>query len=80
MRPKHVEDPQPVEVRITRLFAPALQISPRLRWKTYVTCTELLGLLDEGSRASSKRDIIRRFLGAGAPSDNLPLPFPERSS
>lgn len=77
MRPKHVEDPQPVEINIARLFAPALEISPRLRWKSYVRCTELLGLLDEGRRTASKREIIRRFVGSTATSNNLPLDFPE---
>ena len=80
MRPKHVEDPQPVEINITRLFSPALEISPRLRWKSYVRCPELLGLLDEGRRTESKREIIRRFLGRTASSDNLPLDFSEGSS
>ena len=77
MRPKHVEDPQPVEINITRIFAPVLEISARFRWKSYVGCTELLGLLEEGMRTASKREIIRRLLGRGATSDNLALTFPE---
>lgn len=52
-RPKHRSDPQPSEFNICRIFAPALDISPRLRWRTTVSCRSLLGLLqpDERSRA-----------------------------
>ncbi|MCA9218424.1 MAG: hypothetical protein KDB27_35385, partial [Planctomycetales bacterium] len=61
IRPKHVEDPQPVEINIARIYAPALQTSPRLRWPSPVSCAELLGLLDEHERRSTKRKIITRF-------------------
>jgi hypothetical protein len=61
IRPKHVEDPQPVEVNITRIYAPALQLSPRLRWTSPVSCSELMGLLDEHERRTAKRKLITRF-------------------
>lgn len=44
-RPKHRSDPQPSEFNICRIFAPTLEISPRLRWRTEVKCSLLLGLL-----------------------------------
>jgi hypothetical protein len=52
-RPKHDSDPQPVEINICRLFAPALQISPRLRWRTPITCDELRSLIDPQSRGET---------------------------
>ena len=63
VRPKHVEDPQPVEVNIARIFAPALEISPRFRWKTRLRCDDLLGLLDENMRRSARAAIIDGLLG-----------------
>lgn len=75
IRPKHVEDPQPVEFTITRIFAPALQISPRLRWTSPATCSELAGLLDATKRRASKAKLIKRWAGSGenatAPSATL---------
>ncbi len=59
-RPKHVEDPQPTEINIARIYAPVLEISPRLRWTTRVTCVELTRLLDAGQRRRTKAEIIRR--------------------
>lgn len=61
IRPKHVDDPQPVEFNIARIFAPALQISPRLRWPSQASCTELHGLLDGTQRRSTKTKLIRRW-------------------
>ena len=43
-KPKHTSDPQPSEFNICRIYAPVLQISPRLRWRTQVRCKALLGL------------------------------------
>jgi len=67
MRPKHGE-PQPVEFNIARIYAPALQFSPRLRWKTSVICSELRGLLDSERRQTSKSRLMRKM--ARAPEDN----------
>jgi hypothetical protein len=61
IRPKHVDDPQPAEFNITRIFAPALQISPRLRWTSQVSCSELIGLLDGEQRRAMKRKLLRRL-------------------
>ncbi len=61
IRPKHVEDPQPVEFNIARIFAPALQISPRLRWTSLVTCSDLHGLLDGVKRRRTKSKLLRRW-------------------
>lgn len=43
-KPKHSSDPQPSEFNICRIYAPVLQTSPRLRWRTEVRCRALLGL------------------------------------
>ncbi len=63
IRPKHVEDPQPVEFNIARIYAPTLQISPRLRWLALLTCADLSGLLATARRRKTKASIISRLSG-----------------
>jgi hypothetical protein len=63
IRPKHVEDPQPVEFNIARIYAPTLQISPRLRWPTVLSCADLSGLLASAKRRKAKATIINRLSG-----------------
>ena len=78
IRPKHVEDPQPMEINISRIFAPSLEISPRLRWRTRVGCSELLGLLDAESRRTTKSRLVGSWAQRkhqGEP--NAQLPFEE---
>ena len=62
IRPKHLDDPQPVEFNITRIFAPALQISPRLRWPTHVNCSDLLGLLEGDQRRRTKGALLKKLV------------------
>ena len=54
-KPKHGSDPQPTEFNICRVYAPVLQISPRLRWRTFVKCADLQGLLEPGERNAAVR-------------------------
>lgn len=54
-KPKHGSDPQPTEFNICRVYAPVLQISPRLRWRTTVRCADLQGLLQPGMREHAMR-------------------------
>jgi hypothetical protein len=63
IRPKHVEDPQPVEINIARIYAPTLQISPRLRWPTQFACSDLTGLLSPAERRRTKARLIERLVG-----------------
>lgn len=56
-KPKHASDPQPSEFNICRIYAPVLQISPRLRWRTLVTCNSLVDLLLPGKRALAVRHL-----------------------
>ena len=62
-RPKHGSDPQPTEFNICRIYAPALEISPRLRWRTSVQCRSLLSLALPDSRATAvqtlKKTLVR---------------------
>ena len=72
MRPKHVEDPQPLEFNIARIFAPVLEISPRLRWSTLVHCHELAGLLEPNDRKKTKRSILQRIVaGPKKPPESM---------
>ncbi len=56
-KPKHGSDPQPAEFNICRVYAPVLQISPRLRWRTTLKCRQLQGLLQPGERADAVREL-----------------------
>ena len=58
-KPKHGSDPQPTEFNICRVYAPVLQISPRLRWRTIVRCADLHGLLQPGTREHAMRRLKR---------------------
>ncbi|MBC7820699.1 MAG: toll/interleukin-1 receptor domain-containing protein [Planctomycetaceae bacterium] len=73
-RPKHDSDPQPVEFNICRLFAPALQISPRLRWRTPVTCNDLRRLIDPDTRGEALASIKRQWASS---TDSTPGLFPQ---
>ena len=63
-KPKHGSDPQPTEFNICRVYAPVLQISPRLRWRTTMKCKHLQGLLQPGMRADAVRQLKRAVAGS----------------
>ena len=65
-KPKHGSDPQPTEFNICRVYAPVLQISPRLRWRTTVKCRQLQGLLQPGERAGAVRQLKSAVSSAGS--------------
>jgi hypothetical protein len=65
-RPKHASDPQPVEFNICRLLCPVLQVSPRLRWRTPISCEELRQLLEPDSRGSALAALKRRLVSSSA--------------
>jgi hypothetical protein len=56
-KPKHSSDPQSSEFNVCRVYAPVLQISPRLRWRTRLNCKLLLGLTIPGSRRGALRQL-----------------------
>ena len=67
-KPKHGSDPQPTEFNICRVYAPVLQISPRLRWRTTLKCKHLAGLLQPGMRAGAMgalKNIVANSGGGG---------------
>lgn len=61
-KPKHRSDPQPAEVSICRVYAPVLQISPRQRWRTNVSCEELLALWTPETRATAKKSLMKKMV------------------
>ena len=63
-KPRHSSDPQPSEFNISRIYAPVLQISPRLRWRTPVTCEALRRLLDPNERAKAKKSLMNSLKGS----------------
>ena len=78
-KPKHGSDPQPTEFNICRVYAPVLQISPRLRWRTNVKCRHLQRLLQPGKRAQAIRELKNTVEkpGVAKPREvqgNLPFP------
>ena len=64
-KPKHGSDPQPTEFNICRVYAPVLQISPRLRWRTTLKCRHLQGLLQPGKRTAAVRELKNAVSNAG---------------
>lgn len=76
-KPKHSSDPQPAEFNISRIFAPALEISPRLRWRTPVQCMALLGLLQKGNRARAMQQIKAELVKVKKVSGHTQLSFTE---
>jgi hypothetical protein len=70
-KPKHHADPQPTEFNISRIYAPVLQISPRLRWRTRISSEELLMLItpEKRSRASSE---LKKKLASYSGNSNQP--------
>jgi len=70
-KPKHSSDPQPLEVSICRIYAPVLQISPRQRWRSNLSCDELLSLWRPESRAKAKRALMRKWAKSGEPPEQL---------
>jgi hypothetical protein len=71
-KPRHSSDPQPSEFNISRIFAPVLQISPRLRWRTSVSADDLRRLLDPGSRAKAKKALMKNLEGTGVRQHKQP--------
>lgn len=76
-KPKHGSDPQPTEFNICRVYAPVLQISPRLRWRTNVKCMHLQQLLQPGQRAQAIRELkkaVEKSRRRTVAQGNLPFP------
>ena len=72
-KPKHASDPQPSEFKICRIFAPVLQISPRLRWRTEVRCEQLLGLVTPTRRVQALQELKRDVVKRGASSSQIEI-------
>lgn len=75
-KPKHGADPQPTEFNICRVYAPVLQISPRLRWRTNVKCMQLQRLLQPGKRAQAIRELkntVEKTRRSTVAQGNLPF-------
>jgi hypothetical protein len=61
-KPRHSSDPQPSEFNICRIYAPVLEVSPRLRWRTEVKCKSLVGLASSEQRAKAKQKLIAEII------------------
>ena len=70
-KPKHGSDPQPAEFNICRVYAPVLQISPRLRWRTNMTCEQLHRLLQPPARAQAKRELKNAMVRSETTQESL---------
>ena len=75
-KPKHGSDPQPIEFNICRVYAPVLEISPRLRWRTALECRHLRGLLDVDGRAPALRELKRTLVRPPRSDAQKRLSFP----
>ncbi|MFC5455031.1 toll/interleukin-1 receptor domain-containing protein [Prosthecobacter fluviatilis] len=72
-KPRHSSDPQSAEFNVSRIFAPVLQISPRLRWRTSVHGDDLRQLLDPLTRARAKRSLMKALEGGSAARNDRTL-------
>lgn len=72
-RPKHTSDPQGVEFNLSRILAPVLEISPRLRWRTCVDAKLLGGLIEphNDSRRRSLGKLLRSIVSTKTDDDLL---------
>lgn len=62
-RPRHASEPHGVEFNVSRVLAPVLEISPRLRWRTCVDAQLLLGLIGpHDSRKDSLSMLLRSIV------------------
>jgi hypothetical protein len=75
-KPKHSSDPQPSEFNLSRIYAPVLQISPRLRWRTRVGCKALVGL----SIPDQRSEALKQLKGQMIPSQMEKKVINERDS
>jgi hypothetical protein len=76
-KPKHRSDPHPSEFNICRIYAPVLEISPRLRWRTAVKCGALLGLLLPGKRAQAMHKLKTMLVKPKTEANQTTLDFAE---
>jgi hypothetical protein len=76
-KPKHTSDPQPSEFNICRIYTPVLEISPRLRWRTNVKCSSLLGLLLPGKRSESIKRLKKLMVKPMMENYQRAIDFPE---
>ena len=58
--PKHKTDVRSDDFYPNRMFAPILRISPRPRWRTTFTVTELAKLVAPETRAKGRTELIRK--------------------
>lgn len=79
-KPKHGSDPQPSEFNICRIYAPVLEISPRLRWRTSVTCASLLDLVLPDQRAAAMRRLKIAIVRPRPNVEQADFEFPGRST
>jgi hypothetical protein len=70
-KPKHRSDPQPAEFNICRIYAPVLQISPRLRWRTRVKTKVLLGLALKTGRSEALQSMKSEMVKVHSKHENF---------
>lgn len=64
-RPKRAVRPPNAELIINRIYCPALEISPRARWRVYVKLQELMGLVDSNLHDKTFQRLTR-LLGSAS--------------
>ena len=74
-RPKHRSDPHPAEFNISRILAPVLELSPRLRWRTTVSAEALRDLVVPEQRPSAMKQLFRAVGNTPSPSDSPQRPL-----
>jgi len=60
IRPKHKSDVQPSEYILNRIYSPILEYSPRCRWRTPFSTSDLEGLINPEAREVIKYNLIQK--------------------
>jgi hypothetical protein len=60
-RPKNQFKPQTAELIINRIYCPALEISPRSRWRVSLSIDELDGLLSDKLRDTTFKALVKKL-------------------
>ncbi len=67
-RPRHRSDVRPSEWILNRIYAPALQISYRARWRCEVATSQLASLLDPDRREEAVATLSTQLVEEGGPT------------
>ena len=72
-RPKNSRNPPTIELIINRIYCPALEISPRSRWRIQLSLTDIGALINPTTRQRVFRKLVQGTDNGAADQPGLPL-------